>query len=35
MSHYEEDTTLKVRLKPASYVVFTKFDPSIVTKTTP
>lgn len=35
MSHYEEDTTLKVHLQAGTYIIFTKFDPSIVRKTFP
>ena len=35
MSHYEEDTSLRTRLKPGNYVIYTKFDPSIVTNKTP
>jgi hypothetical protein len=35
MSHYQEETSLKARLQPGTYVLFTKFDPSIVTKKLP
>jgi hypothetical protein len=35
MSHYEDDTSLKVRLLPGSYVIFTKFDPSLATHKIP
>ena len=35
LSHFQDDSSLKARLTPGSYVIYTKFDPSINLKTTP